>query len=219
MRVAIINPNTSAAVTADMAAIAQSSARSDFEVIGVTVKYGAPLITNAAQLATAAAAVLGLADRMREFDGVIISAFGDPGRALLECRLPIPVVGIAQAGMAEASAASNGRFSVVTTTPNLVQSITEIAGTYGYAEALTSVRITAGDPAALMADPAALEAAMAAAVAATITEDGARAVLIGGGPLGGVAASLAKVFDVPVIAPIPAAVALLRERLIGIDNV
>jgi Asp/Glu/hydantoin racemase len=57
-----------------------------------------------------------------------------------------------------------------------------------------------------MRDPARLRAALAAAVQACITQDGAEAVIIGGGPLGEAAREIQPMFTVPVIAPIPSAV-------------
>jgi allantoin racemase len=79
--------------------------------------------------------------------------------------------------------------------------------------AFGGVRLTDGDINALMADPAALEAALARACERTIAEDGAEAIVIGGGPLAVAARALAPRFAVPIVEPIPAAMRLLRARL------
>lgn len=213
MRVALVNANTNAATTADMLAIVRQAAAPGDDITGLTAAFGAPLIADPAALAVAADAVLALASGLSGFDGVIVAAFGDPGRSTLAARLQCPVVGIAEAGMAAAAGLSNGRFAVATTTPALRQSIQATAERYGHGAALASIRITSGDPGVLMADPAALEAALADAVAAAIREDGARSVVIGGGPLGRAAAALQQQFDIPIVAPLPAAVVLLRRRI------
>jgi Asp/Glu/hydantoin racemase len=76
----------------------------------------------------------------------------------------------------------------------------------------TGIRLTDGDPRALAAEPDKLTAALGVAVQRCI-DDGAQAVIIGGGPLGQAALALTGRFSVPVIAPIPAAVRLLLQRL------
>ena len=107
-----------------------------------------------------------------------------------------------------------GRFAVATTTPSLRASIRALAESCGAGGALVSVRTPEGDAAALMADPRAVEDALDQLVRAAIDEDGARAVVIGGGPLGRVARALAPRFaSCPIVEPIPAAMALVARRL------
>jgi allantoin racemase len=125
---------------------------------------------------------------------------------------PVPVVGIAEAGMGEAAAAGR-RFSVVTTTPLLVGAIERRAEAYGLRAQFAGVRLTHGEMAALMADPPALEAALAQACETAIAEDRAQAIVIGGGPLAMAARALSGRFGVPIVEPIPAAMRLLRARI------
>lgn len=54
---------------------------------------------------------------------------------------------------------------------------------------------------------------LAEAVEACVADDGAEAVIIGGGPLGEAAEALQGSFAVPVIGPIPAACRVLVARL------
>ena len=124
------------------------------------------------------------------------------------------VVGIGAASM-QAAAASDRRFSIATTTPELVDSIRRRAATLNLDQQLVSIRLTAGDPAILTADAARLEAALADAVQLAINVDGAQAVIIGGGPLARAARALAPQFNVPIIEPIPAAVQAMVQTLMG----
>ena len=209
MRIALINPNTSAATTEAMRRIAARAAPIA-EVAGLTAPFGAPLITDAEALAIAARAVTALAPQLAGFDAVIVAAFGDPGLEALRERLPTPVTGIAEAAMREA--ARNGRpFAVATTTPELRSGIDAKAVREGRRTYL-GTWVTPGDPAVLMADPPALAAALEAACWKAI-DAGARAVVIGGGPLGEAAEVLSGRLPVPVIAPIPAAMRLALARL------
>lgn len=214
MRVAVVNPNTSASTTAAMVAIAREAAPGGMEIAGVTAAFGVPLITNPAALGVAAEAVLALAEELAGFDGVIVAAFGDPGREALAARLSCPVVGIAEASMAEAARLSHGRFAVVTTTPDLTGSIRETAQRYGLQAALAAVHVPGtGDPARLMADRARLDEALACLIGKAVAQDGARAIVIGGGPLAAAARRLAPRFAIPIVEPIPAAVAMMAAAL------
>ena len=67
-------------------------------------------------------------------------------------------------------------------------------------------------PGALAAEPRILEDALAMATQECL-DDGAQAVIIGGGPLGQAAVSLARRFDMPLVAPISAAVRRLGRQL------
>lgn len=213
LRLALLNPNTNAATTETMAAIAREAAPERVSVAAVTVREGAPLITNPAAMAEAARAVATMAEELPGYDGVIVSAFGDPGRDTLARLLPCPVAGIAEASMIEAAEVSDGRFSVVTTTPDLRESIGETAMRYGVKAALASVRVTADDPASLMADERRLDSALAALIREAIDHDHTRAVVIGGGPLSLAARRLRAGCPVPLIEPIPAAVRSLLRAL------
>jgi Asp/Glu/hydantoin racemase len=211
MRIVLVNPNTSAATTAAMAAIAEEEAAGRAEVEGVTAHIGAPLITDLGALAVAAGAVVALAPALAGADAVIVAAFGDPGLDELRGQLPCPVTGIAEAGMAEAGVGGR-RFAVATTTPALRDVIAATAARHGH-DAFAGTWTTPGDPTALTADANALVRALDAACRAAIAEGGAEAVVIGGGPLARAARVLAGTLPVPLIEPVPAAVRLSLVRL------
>ena len=213
LRIALLNPNTNIATTAVMAEIARGVAPPWMSIEGLTARLGVPLIMNSEALAAAADAVVAMTDDLADFDGVIVSAFGDPGRCRLAAALSCPITGIAEASMAEASRLSNDHFAIVTTTPDLAEIIRQTADGYGFCDALVAVHTTAGDPAALMEEPKRLQDALAALIETAVQQDGARAVIIGGGPLAVAARTLAPRFAVPIVEPIPAAVALMGRRM------
>ncbi|MEM0936946.1 MAG: aspartate/glutamate racemase family protein [Pseudomonadota bacterium] len=213
MRLALINPNTSAETTALMVKIAAEEAGADAEVTGYTAASGAPLITTPDALDAAAEVVAALAPDLVPADAVIVAGFGDPGVAALRAVLSVPVTGIAEASMGEA-AAGGRRFAVATTTPDLRDRIAATAALYGFG-GFVGTWTTPGDPAALTADAPALEAALAEAVAAALREGGAEAVVIGGGPLALAARALSPTAPVSLIEPVPAAVRLSRARIAG----
>ncbi|WP_342235675.1 aspartate/glutamate racemase family protein [Inquilinus sp. OTU3971] len=214
-RILLINPNTNRATTAMMVAIAQAEAGDAMIVEGATAASGVPMILDEAALAASAEQVVAIGAGAAGAAGMIVAAFGDPGLETLRGRVTVPVVGLCEAGMLEA-AAGGRRFGVATTTPALAATIDAKARALGLGPLYTGIRLTPGDPAALVGDPELLETALADAVALAIERDGAEAVVIGGGPLGRAASALERRFAVPVIGPIPAAIRrlarLLQER-------
>lgn len=216
MRLLLVNPNTNADTTAMMAEIAREALQGEDNPVqpigieGLTVRRGVTLITNEAALAEAALAVT---ERLTTIDlsayaGIIIAAFGDPGLAATRLLSAIPVTGIAEAAMAEAV----GRFAVVTTTPDLEQSIIDTAIRYGHRGRFAGVVLTPGDPTALMASTEALREAMLAACHRAIEAHRPDSIVIGGGPLARIARELRPLLPVPVIEPIPASVRLALKR-------
>lgn len=208
--IALINPNTSADTTARMLRIARHAAGPAVRLQGFTAPYGAPLITDPQALERAAQAVAALVPELTGAAAVIVAAFGDPGLEELRARLPVPVTGIAEAGMAEAAA--GGRlFAVVTTTPLLRGRIARTAAAYGH-QGFVGTWTTPGDPVASMNDPDTLRDALAAACLEAV-DGGAEAIVIGGGPLAEAARALAGTTPVPLVEPLPAAVRLSLSRL------
>lgn len=212
MKFLLINPNTNTRTTDAMAAIAREAAPGD-TIIAATVAFGVPLIVDEPMLTKAGEAVEALFAEFdfSGFDGAIVAAFGDPALETVRKSCAVPVTGIAEASMLEAGAGGR-RFGVATTTPLLVKSIAKRAASLKLGGQFTGVRLTPGDVHALMADPAALEAALGLACEIAIAQDGAQAIVIGGGPLAVAARALAPRFAVPIVEPIPAAMRLARKR-------
>ena len=206
-RILLINPNSSLATTEMMVAIARSATIDGFDIDGATATRAPQMIVTPDALDAASTEVLEIAQSQRHAcDGIIVAAFGDPGLAGIKAAMKLPAVGIGESSML--AAAENGRrFGVATTTPLLEGKIDALPEALGLRSRYTGVRLAQGDPQDLMRDPARLRAALAGAVEACIAQDGAEAVVIGGGPLGEAARELQPMFTVPIIAPIPSAVA------------
>lgn len=216
MKLLLVNPNTNAATTASMQEIAQHAAPAGVSVLAATAAFGASLILEPKALARSAEAVMALiaAGIAPDIDGIVIAAFGDP--ALREAReaSAIPVTGIAEAGMSEA-AAGGRRFAVVTTTPGLVESIAGLAALYGHERLFLGTELTHGDALSVTNDAAHLPGALLEACLRAVSERGAEAIVIGGGPLAVAARAIAAHISVPIIEPVPAAIRLAVARVKG----
>ena len=215
-QILLINPNSSVATTDMMVGIAAACVPHTVRVVGATAQRSPPMITTVTTLAASAAEVVDIGVRDgADFAGIIVSAYGDPGLEALRERVAIPVVGICEASMIEA-AAGGRRFGVATVTPELVDAISARARDLQLLHLYSGARVTPGDPLELVRVPRRLEDALVVAVRACLHEDRAEAVIIGGGPLGQVAATIQPLFDRPIIAPIPSAVRrLLALMTIG----
>ena len=113
----VINPNTSAHVSALLQQHVQAAAGSHVAVRTATARFGAPYIACEASYAVAAHALLDawahdLAQPHSRPDAVLIGCFGDPGLMALRESSPVPITGLAEASFIEA--ARHGRFAIVT---------------------------------------------------------------------------------------------------------
>lgn len=213
--VVLINPNTSATTTAMMTAIARRALGPARPVRGVTVARGPRMLTDLAALRAAAPEVLAAGAAATAGGGcaaLLVAAFGDPGLDALREATGLPVAGLGEAALLEA-AADGAPFGIATTTPLLADAITARVAELGLSDRYTGLRLTAGAPERLSADPAALLDRLERAVRACAERDGARTVVIGGGPLGEAAEELRTRCAVRIVAPIPAACRSLARLL------
>ena len=117
MRITLINPNTSRAMTAKIAVAAREAAAPDVEVVAVCPEDGPAAIESHYDEAYASVAIaeLILADQASGgSDGYVIACFGDPGVDAARELVDVPVVGIAEAAM-HVAVLSGRTFGVVTT--------------------------------------------------------------------------------------------------------
>src|SRR5439155_625318 len=113
MRILLVNPNTTDAITARLIAVATQVAMPDTELVGITAARGVPYIASRAEAQIGGAIALEmLADHHAGFDAAIIAAFGDPGLLAARELFDIPVVGMAEASMITACLLGR-RFSLV----------------------------------------------------------------------------------------------------------
>jgi len=220
VRVLVINPNSSQGVTARIAAAAQAAALPG-ETVRTLAAEGAPrLIVTPDDTARAIVAVLATVDRYAaDVDGIVLASFGDTGLAQVRDRVTIPVVGIARAALAAASVAGE-RFAMVTFAPEMGPGLRQSVQAAGHGDRLASLHAVSGRgwsaPGAI-ADELAVPILDLCRLAAA--EPGVGSIVLGGGPLAGLAGRLQPDLPVPVIDGTGAAIALIRllagSRLTG----
>lgn len=114
MRILMINPNTSEAITQRLATAARATMAEGTVLDTATAPYGVPYISTRTEAVIGGMALLEiLAERHQDYDAAIVAAFGDPGLGAARELFDIPVVGLAEAGMLTACMLG-GRFAIVT---------------------------------------------------------------------------------------------------------
>jgi allantoin racemase len=214
MRLLIINPNSSASVTARINAAAQAACQPG-ETITTICATGAPdLIVTPADAQRAAQAVTQTLSASRQVvDGVILASFGDTGLDAVRSQTRVPVVGIAQSAYAMASVLGP-RMSIVSFAPMMAEALRKTAFGYGHGDRVAAMHMVEG---ASWDDPGAIQDRLAPQLLAlcqkSAREDQVSSIVLGGGPLAGLAARLQPQVPVPVIDGTTAAIATLRVAL------
>lgn len=210
MRLLVINPNTTASMTAAIATAARAHARPGTEIDALGAPWGTPSIESHAEEALAAAAAIELVGaHAGAYDGIAIACFGDPGLDAARELAPVPVVGIAEAAMLLALPLGH-RFSIVAALDRARPLMLDVVRRHGLEARCASVRTTGLSVLEIDRDPAAAEAAIVAAGRRAVDEDGAEAICLGCAGMGPLDERVGARLGVPVIDGVAAAVKLLE---------
>lgn len=213
----IINPNTTASITALLQLHAKKVAGTDVQISAITARFGAPYIACEATYAVAGhamldawAAVLASGDAP---DTVLIGCFGDPGLLALRETSQAPVTGLAEAAFIEAS--SHGPFAIVTGGERWKPMLKRLAHQLGYGQLLKGIHTVVPTGAELAQDPVAACSLLTAACQKAARDFQVKAVILGGAGLAGMAAAIQSEVDVPVI---DSALAGTRQALLRVGQ-
>ena len=215
MKLLLINPNITEAMTAAMAEEARRFASPGTEITAVTAAFGTQYIENRAEAAIAGHAVLdALARHMAGHDAAVVAAFGDPGLAAAREFADIPVFGLTESALLTAWTLGR-RFSIVCLTPRLRRWYQESAAEHGLAARLVSVRaLDLPIPDITQAKDQFRDRLLEECLRA-VAEDEAEVIICGGGPLAGLARELAEQIPVPTLDGVSCAVRL-AEAVAGL---
>jgi allantoin racemase len=206
LRLLLINPNMTAAVTERLAAVGRGVADSGTEIVALTAPRGFPYISarSEAQIAGVVAMEM-IADHAEGADGAIIAAFGDPGLFAARELFDFPVVGMSEAAMLTACMLG-GRFAIVTFTAALGPWFADCVQAHGMTDRCAGVRTLDGAFASLSDVQDEKEALLVELANKAVAEDRADVVILAGAPLAGLASRVRTRIPVPIVDPIAAAV-------------
>jgi allantoin racemase len=136
MRILIVNANTSALVTEKLEAEARTVASPGTEIVAVTGTFGARVIASRAENAIAEHSAIALVSQYAgDCDAVVIGVSYDTGLRGARELLPIPVVGMTEAGLLTACMLG-GRIGMITFERRLLPLYQEVVAGYALVHAL-----------------------------------------------------------------------------------
>lgn len=214
-RILLVNPNVTEAITATMLAEARRTASVGTEIVPATARFGTQYIENRVEAAIAGHAVLeALAEHAPGCDAAIVAAFGDPGVHAAKEMLEIPVLGIAEAAFLTAWTLGR-RYAIVCLSPRLGVWYRECAEEHGLAGRLVAVRPLDVPPSDITAAKEQTGRRLVDACHEVIERHGAEVVIMGGGPIAGLARTVANEIPVPVLDGVTCAVRM-AEALVDL---
>jgi allantoin racemase len=209
MRLHVVNPNTSASMTAKIAAAARAIA-----LPGTVIDARQPLMgpVSIEGFYDEAFAVPGMLGCIRDADrdganAHIIACFDDTGLDAARASAKAPVIGIGEAGLHVASLIA-ARFAVVTTLGVSVVPIEHNLKKYGLAERCARVRAAEVPVLALEERNADALGKISQEITAAIRDDRAEAIVLGCAGMADLAAELSASHGLPVVDGVAAAVTL-----------
>ncbi|GEM30454.1 Asp/Glu racemase [Nocardia neocaledoniensis NBRC 108232] len=213
MRIRVINPNTTRAMTATIERCALAVAGPDTVLDAVTSEMGPASIESHYDEAMSVPGLLAAIRRgeTEGVDGYVIACFGDPGLDAARELAAGPVIGIAEAAMHTASHLGRG-FSVVTTLGRTAGRAADLAERYGMQRFCLGIHACELPVLALDTDPHARKIVTEACRAA-VAADGSDAVVLGCAGMADLCAHIRDEIGVPVIDGVAAATLTVRSLL------
>ena len=208
MKLLIINPNTSTATNHRIENVAKPLMAPFDSLEVVSAKSGIEFIETIEQSNQTTSAVLEeVSKNSKSVDGIIIAAFSDPGLMEAKKLSSCPVIGIAEASMKVAQGLTE-RFAVITLGSQFSQLIRQHSLNYGVAENLVEIKILPWSVSEVSINFSHYKEGFAEACKKLISERDIGAVIVGGGPLSGIADAISGELPIPVLDGVRCAVDL-----------
>lgn len=199
MRLLVVNANTSDIVTEKVAAQARASASPGTEIVAVGGSFGARVIGSRAEHAIGEHSTIALVSRHAAgCDAVVIAVSYDTGLRAARELLPMPVVGMTEAGLLTACMLG-GRIGVVTFGRRVRPLYEELVAAYGLSSRIAGWRTLESTAAYQRGDHDELDRELITAATELAERDGAETVLLSGAVMAGVPARLQPQVPVPLI--------------------
>ena len=205
-RIAVVNPNTTASMTATIAEAARQAAAPGTEITALTSSMGPVSIEGYYDEAFALPGLLkeiAAAERSGA-QAAVIACFDDTGLDATRAMARIPVIGICEAALVTAAFIAK-RFTVVTTMERSRVPVEELVHRYGMAG---RARVRAANIAVLsLEDPnSGARDRLRNEIVRAIAEDNAEAIVLGCAGMADLARTLQSEFGMPVIDGVGAAI-------------
>jgi len=178
MRICVVNPNTTASMTAKIGAAARAAAGSGVEIRAVNPDFGPPSIEGYFDEAFCVPGLLAEIAKADDADAFVIACFDDTGLEAARCAASAPVVGVGEAAFHVASLIAE-KFSVVTTLSRSIAPIERNLAKYGLIARCARVRAANVPVLALEAPGSEARQTIEKEIARALAEDDAEAIVLG----------------------------------------
>jgi allantoin racemase len=210
VRILVVNPNTTASMTATIGACAQAVTTAD--VLAVNPVMGPVSIESHYDEALAVPGLLTEIEHGERagVDGFVIACFGDPGLDAAREIATGPVVGIAEAAMHLATLLGRS-FSIVTTLGRTVGTAHDLVLRYGFADRCVGIRSCEIPVLDLDRPGSAARSVVTELCRTAVREDGADVIVLGCAGMADFCDEISAAIGVPVIDGVTAAVKLVES--------
>lgn len=199
MRILVVNANTSDIVTEKVSVAARASASPGTEISAVTGRFGGRVIGTRAEHAIGEHSTIALvSEHAAGHDAVVIAVSYDTGLRGARELLPVPVVGMTEAGLLTACMLG-GRIGVISFGRRVLPLYQELVTAYGLAARIAGWRVLESSAAYAREAHDELDREIVAAACDLVDRDGAETVVLTGAVMAGVPARLQQDVPVPLI--------------------
>jgi allantoin racemase len=203
MKILVLNPNTSEAVTARVADVVRRIARPDTEVEVIQIPHGPETLESYYDESLAMPYVLeAVKEANRQgFNAIIIAAFCDPGLEAVKEISTIPVYGLEETTFSVALLLGN-KFGILTEKKHKVAVKQQHVRKHGLESRFASVRPLGMGVAEIAADPARTKQVAIEVARRMVEEDDAEVIIMGCAAMTGYSEELERELGVPILDPV-----------------
>jgi allantoin racemase len=216
MKIIVVNPNTTASMTAKIGAAARAAASPGTTIVAVNPAMGPASIEGYYDEAFSLPGLLAeiVKAETEGADAHVIACFDDTGLEAARSCAKAPVVGIGEAAFHMASLIAH-RFTVITTLSRSVAAIETNLMKYGLDRRCAKVRASEVPVLALEEPGSNARATIGEEIERAKAEDRAEAIVLGCAGMADLAAELSRIHGIPVVDGVAAAVKL-AEALVSL---
>ena len=214
----IINPNSSEDMTRDIRKTVAYAEDGEFSLDVVRMPGSPHVLESFSDYTLAGAQVIAYLRQLQEkgpfpYDGVCLACMGDPCLYAVKEESPVPVVGIAEAGLSMALLAGF-RFSILASSAKAKPMMESMVMTYGLSARMASVETFEIPIDAFMEDPDVLRSSIRRTAQSAMAR-GADVLLLGCAGMTMISDELHALAEIPIIDPIKAGVEQLKAMIRG----
>jgi allantoin racemase len=215
MRILIANPNMTKAMTEFMVEEAEQFCRPDTQISGISAEFGVSYIATRAEMAIAGHALLDcLAKHHQDYDAVIIGAFCHSFVDAAKELTPLPVIGIAEAGLRTAQYFGK-RIGLISVGGPGRAANEETVSDLCLQQSVAAIRLLDQSGTDVAKDQKQFDGEVTRLGQRMVEEDDVDVLVLGGAAFAKMAGRIAGELPVPVISPVPYAVALAEQAVLS----